>query len=107
MKRTNNVVSEHMGNKTKLLEEQLRFRVFGCSFKYPFETSMLTNEKPLDDRLEQMEELLHEMMKVENTAAGKISHKTPKIDLNLKKTHTQIGVSKKHKYFSQKIMFRK
>ena len=64
MKRTNNIVSEHMGNKTKFLEEQLRFRVVGCSFKYPFETSMLPNVKPLDDRLEQMEELLHEMMKV-------------------------------------------
>ena len=64
MKRKNNVVSEHMGNKTKLLEEQLRFLVVGCSFKYPFETPMLTNVNPLDDSLEKMEEMLHEMMKV-------------------------------------------
>ena len=33
----------------------------------------------MDDRLEKMEYMLHEMMKVENTAAGKISHKTPTI----------------------------
>ena len=69
-----NKIQYQVGMRTRLLEGQVRYRLVGCSWKYDFDASLLTNVKT--NRLDKLEQLLIRMMAVENTAAGKVKYKT-------------------------------
>ena len=63
-----------LGKYRKVLEDQVRHRLVGCGFEYPFETSLLSG---VQDRWKKMEKMLLAMIKVENTTAGKEKYKPP------------------------------
>jgi len=69
-----NKIQYQVGKRTRLLEGQVKYRLVGCSWRYDFDTSMLSNVKI--NRLDKLTEMLLKMMVAENTTAGKTKYKT-------------------------------
>ena len=64
----------HKTQYREVLLNQVRHRLVGCGFEYSFETSLLSN---VPDRWRKLETMLKNMMKEENTVAGKIKYRPP------------------------------